>query len=400
MMKSVLLKYFATVCFVGLFAFISPRFVQAQTPEELAMCLQDKGFRMYGKYDCPNCDTEKRYFGESFKYITYIECSQNRELCTSKNITGYPTWEDGNGKFYKGAIPLDILAQLSGCNERNASDIATQSGKTGVLSLLSTHYLVLIFLAGLLSFFAPCCLPLYPAYFSVITGFTFTQLYGLEFGHLRGRVFISSLFFIGGFVGIFTLLGAVSSLVGHLLTLYMPVFLRMSGVFLIVLGIIQLGIFKFHSLEFDYAWKIQRRLMHLGFITSLVTGVAAALSWIPCIGPLLAPVLLLASKSETALQGMYLLFIYGIGVTLPFFLGGLFFPTIFKMMQKYSRIFKIFSRVAGLIVIGFGGLLVFDVYRIFLDTFYRFVDPILIQSFGPFKTVVDAFKDYLLKFSI
>lgn len=83
--------------------------------DALAKCLTEKGAAMYGAEWCSHCNDQKEMFGESFKYITYIECPANEQLCTSKGITGYPTWII-NGKYYSGTQELAKLAELSGCS--------------------------------------------------------------------------------------------------------------------------------------------------------------------------------------------------------------------------------------------------------------------------------------------
>jgi hypothetical protein len=87
--------------------------------DSFAKCLTDKGVKMYGAFWCGHCQNEKKSFGDSWQYIKYIECDPKGEnsqtdLCLSKNIQGYPTWEI-NGKLYPGEQSFDKLAQLSGC---------------------------------------------------------------------------------------------------------------------------------------------------------------------------------------------------------------------------------------------------------------------------------------------
>src|SRR3989338_9064306 len=102
---------------------ITPQTVQAQKgsavePGKLARCLSDNRFTMYGRGGCSACALEKSYFGESFAQVPYVECDlneSNKAICDSKGISAYPTWEDAAGKQYKGAIPLDKLAELAGC---------------------------------------------------------------------------------------------------------------------------------------------------------------------------------------------------------------------------------------------------------------------------------------------
>lgn len=228
------------------------------------------------------------------------------------------------------------------------------------------------FTAGFLSFLAPCLLPLLPTYFSVITGFTFSDLYGLDFGRIRRRVFVSSLFFSLGFSFVFTLLGATGSIIGQVLNAYLPLLLRVSGIFLILLGLVQMGILPLYGPKFDFAWKTQKRLTHLGFVTAVMTGIASALSWIPCVGPFLVPILLLAGQSETTGIGAFLLFVYSLGLTLPFILVGLFFPTLIKSLERHRQAIHRLSLLAGVFLVGFGLILITGRYQEVVLLFNRF----------------------------
>lgn len=359
-----------------LLLFPAPGNVSADSKDDLAQCLSASGFKMYGESGCSACQLQKEYFGDSFRNITYIDCSKFRAVCDSKQLHGFPTWEDSTGKQYRGAIPLDLLGQLSGCN-KSLTPTAISSKPTGkdtfslpVIALPSfsiPEKYIAAFLAGLMSFLAPCLLPLFPAYFSVISGFTFAELYGLNFSRLRGRVFFSSLFFISGFSIVYTILGATGSVVGQLLDTYLSLLLKISGVILVVMGLLQLGVIHIDALRFDFAWNIQKRLTKLGFVSAIATGIAAALSWIPCVGPLLSPILLLSARSETVAQGALLLYIYSLGLSIPFILGGLFFPFVAEKLQQHRTTFRRFSQTAGVFLIIFGILLILEKYKIFID---------------------------------
>lgn len=228
------------------------------------------------------------------------------------------------------------------------------------------------FTSGLLSFLAPCLLPLFPSYFTVITGFTFSDLYGVNFENLRKRVVFSALFFCLGFAVIFTLLGATGSIIGKFLDQQLDLLIRFSGIFLIILGLMQTGVIHMDMLKFDYAWNVQRRLTKLGYATAFITGVAAALSWIPCISPLLSPFILMASRSDTLLSGMGLLFIYSLGLTLPFLIGGYFFPTMVKNIQAHKVLLHRLSLAAGVILIVFGVILLAGQYQYYVGFFQQF----------------------------
>ncbi|MBM3209546.1 cytochrome c biogenesis protein CcdA [Candidatus Shapirobacteria bacterium] len=237
--------------------------------------------------------------------------------------------------------------------------------------------LIAAFSAGLISFFAPCVLPLIPSYFSVITGFTFSDLYGLNFEKIRARVFLSSLFFVFGFVLFFTLLGAVSTSIGRLLQEKLTLLTRLGGLFLIFLGLVQLQVIKFEPLQFDFAWRVQKRLAKLGYLTAFVTGVISGLAWVPCIGPILASILLLASREVTILRGLTLLATFSLGIATPFLLLGLFFPAIFTWIQNQRKLLHYLSLIAGAVLIFFGLVLVLNQYQILINKFFALTGPYL-----------------------
>ena len=238
--------------------------------------------------------------------------------------------------------------------------------------MISFDQAIAAFTSGLLSFLAPCLLPLFPSYFTVITGFTFSDLYGVNFDSLRKRVLISTLFFVLGFSVVFTLLGATGSIVGKFLDQQIDLLIRFSGIFLIVLGLMQTGLIHIDMLKFDYAWNVQRRLTKLGYVTAFVTGIAAALSWIPCISPLLAPFIVMASQSDTVFSGMGLLFIYSLGLTLPFLIGGYFFPNMVKNIQAHKVLLHRLSVAAGVILVIFGIILLAGQYQYYIGFFQQF----------------------------
>lgn len=361
----------------------------AVNPKALTDCLVAKHFVMHGEKECSACAIQKSYFGSWFSRVPYVECDINRALCDQKNIHAYPTWEDASGKQYKGAIPLATLEQLAGC-QSPVTKISTvpQRQETNIPktipvkepaqeypvapparpSILTRTAIISALLAGFFSFFAPCLLPLFPAYFSVITGFTFAELYGLTQEHIRRRIFISSLVFATGFSLIFILIGATGSVIGQFLSTYLPRFVQISGGILIILGFMQMGVIASSSAFFDYAWNIQRRMTRLGLFTAFITGIAAALSWIPCVGPLLSSILLLTAKSTSIGEGTLLLLLYSLGLTIPFILAGIYFPTVLEAYQAHRKAFHLLSRLAGIFLIAYGILLLTGHYQQLLDT--------------------------------
>ena len=82
--------------------------------EQVAKCLTSKDAVMYGASWCGHCAEQKSLFGDAFEFLNYVECTEQQELCTAKNIEGYPTWEI-NGKLYPGVFSLESLAEMAGC---------------------------------------------------------------------------------------------------------------------------------------------------------------------------------------------------------------------------------------------------------------------------------------------
>ncbi|MBP6974824.1 MAG: hypothetical protein KBB54_02665 [Candidatus Pacebacteria bacterium] len=80
-----------------------------------ARCLASKNLTMYGAEWCPHCKKEKNRFGSAFKYVPYVECPDNVQLCLAKGVNGYPTWIDAGGTLYEGEQGLEGLAKISGC---------------------------------------------------------------------------------------------------------------------------------------------------------------------------------------------------------------------------------------------------------------------------------------------
>ncbi|PIZ87351.1 hypothetical protein COX93_01325 [Candidatus Nomurabacteria bacterium CG_4_10_14_0_2_um_filter_30_12] len=83
--------------------------------DEFAQCLASKKLTMYGAVWCPHCKTQKALFGDSFKYVPYIECTETPDLCIAKGIEGYPTWIEEKGQKYDGEQSLEKLSEISNC---------------------------------------------------------------------------------------------------------------------------------------------------------------------------------------------------------------------------------------------------------------------------------------------
>ena len=214
----------------------------------------------------------------------------------------------------------------------------------------------IVFGAGILSFLSPCVLPLVPPYLSYMGGTTFEELQkdGSTGSAAWWRTVITSLFFILGFSTIFVGLGASATLFGELLRSSLSWLTQLAGVIIIVMGLHFLGIFKI-ALLYRQA-KFEGPSKASGPVGGYLLGLAFALGWTPCIGPILAAILPVAASSETAWQGAGLLAVYSAGLGVPFFIAALAvrpFMTFFKNFKKHlglvEKVMGVFLIITGIL---------------------------------------------------
>ncbi len=223
------------------------------------------------------------------------------------------------------------------------------------------------FVAGLLSFLSPCVLPLIPSYITYITGLSFADLQAEHPSHtIRQQTVIHSLLFIAGFTFVFVLLGASATFVGNFLQEHMTAIRRVGGVLIILFGIHLSGLVPIHFLLGERRFTIHRK--PAGYLGSFLVGLAFAAGWTPCIGPILASILMVAATEETVYRGIVLLLAYSMGLAIPFFLASLAmhqFLVFFNRFKKYIRIFEIVTGLFLVIV----GVLVFGNYLSLLSRY-------------------------------
>jgi len=211
------------------------------------------------------------------------------------------------------------------------------------------------FLAGLLSFFSPCVLPLIPAYFTFITGYSLEELTEGNI-EIRKKVILSTISFVLGFSVVFILMGGSASYLGGLIYKYKNLIRIIGGVLIIILGIHLTGVFRIHSLEFEKRIQIQKKPIH--FLGTFIIGMAFGAGWSPCIGPLLGSILIVAGSQETIGQGMVLLGVYSAGLALPFVIISVFINFLLVFMKRATRVLKYVNVVAGILLILVGLVLV------------------------------------------
>jgi cytochrome c-type biogenesis protein len=210
------------------------------------------------------------------------------------------------------------------------------------------------FLAGIVSFLSPCVLPLVPGYVSLISGASVEELQQKD-RKLLNKVLLHSLMFILGFTVVFVTLGAAATSVGHLFRIYKKQLTWIAGIVIIIFGLHLTGILKIKALYAD------KRLHSAGSGKSawgaFVVGFAFAFGWTPCIGPILTLILTAAGNADTVTKGILLLFIYSLGLAVPFMLTSLGIDRFLVFYGKFRRSLNIVEIGSGVVMIILGVLI-------------------------------------------
>jgi cytochrome c-type biogenesis protein len=212
------------------------------------------------------------------------------------------------------------------------------------------------FLAGILSFLSPCVLPLVPGYISFISGLSLEELSRQDerTHHSIFRVLIGALSFIVGFSLVFILLGASATLLGRFMQQYLIWFKRIGGIVIIFFGLHMLQLINIPFLHYQKKFQVKQNLSFNMFLTPFLIGFAFAFGWTPCIGPILAAILVYAGTQETVSKGIKLLSFYSAGLAIPFLFTALAVNQFYKMTGIIKKYFSTIEKVGGylLIIIG------------------------------------------------
>jgi cytochrome c-type biogenesis protein len=233
------------------------------------------------------------------------------------------------------------------------------------------------FAAGVISFLSPCVLPLVPAYVAHLTGVSSAP----EATAGRRETMTHALAFVAGFGLVFTAIGASAGLAGSLLIDQLPTLEKIAGVFLIILGLNLMGVLRLPWLYRTYQLgsgtfgtpayagaavtataTLETRSTALSYARSIGLGSAFAVSWTPCIGPVLGTIIGLAATSSTVHQGAYLLLAYSAGLGLPFLIAGFALGRVTETLRRFHRFLPALE-------VGTGALIVVVGILVFLNEF-------------------------------
>jgi cytochrome c-type biogenesis protein len=214
----------------------------------------------------------------------------------------------------------------------------------------ATLGVAIAFTAGVLSFLSPCVLPLVPSYIGFVTGLSLEDM-----TRARRVALVHSLLFVLGFTAIFVALGAGATALGVLLAAYREWIGRVGGVLLIVFGLVLLEVIRVPALARDR--RIYLADKPVGYLGSILVGIAFGAGWTPCIGPVLGGILSLASASASMGRGVGLLLAYSAGLAIPFLLASLAIERFLETFTRLRSRLVWISRLSGALLIVVGVLL-------------------------------------------
>ncbi|MGI6246996.1 MAG: cytochrome c biogenesis CcdA family protein [Pseudochelatococcus sp.] len=198
--------------------------------------------------------------------------------------------------------------------------------------------------AGLLSFLSPCVLPLVPPYVTFLTGTTLDTLAERQDAGVTRRAFFASLLFVAGFSTVFVLLGATASALGQAVRQYIDVLGTLAGIFIIVMGLHFLGVFRLNLLYREARVQVDKPA---GLWGAYVMGLAFAFGWTPCIGPILAAILTVAGSGDSVARGASLLAVYSLGLGIPFVATAFAMKPLVAFIKRMRTRFALVEKVMG-----------------------------------------------------
>ena len=205
--------------------------------------------------------------------------------------------------------------------------------------------------AGVLSFLSPCVLPLVPPYLTFIAGTTIEDIVDEGAQRARRDVLFAALLFVAGFSTVFVSLGATASVFGQLVRANLHILSIAAGVAIIAMGLHFLGVFKLHFLYREKRMEVEKPV---GLWGAYVMGLAFAFGWTPCIGPILAAILAVASSEDTVARGAGLLAVYSLGLGVPFLAAALAIEPFMNFIKKFRAHFGKVEKIVGVALVATG----------------------------------------------
>jgi cytochrome c-type biogenesis protein len=220
-----------------------------------------------------------------------------------------------------------------------------------------TFGVLIAFSAGLLSFLSPCVLPLIPSYVTFITGLSLDDVQ-----HARKAALIHGSLFVLGFTLIFLAMGAGATMLGQVLIQNRDWISRVGGVVIIVFGLYLLGVLNIGFLSRERHFHVADK--PVGYLGTMVVGIAFGAGWTPCLGPILGSILLYTGTQADLGRGMLLLFAYSLGLAVPFLISAIAIERFTVFFQKMRKQMMWISRISGAVMIVIGVMLVTNYFTV------------------------------------
>lgn len=220
--------------------------------------------------------------------------------------------------------------------------------------------ILVAFVAGFVTFFASCLLPLVPTYLAYLSG---VSLSSSEATSQRWGIVRVALAFVLGFITTFVILGMLMNQFAPLVAQYRGIANRVAGLLFMTLGLYMLGVFKSTTFSKEIKLDVHTWFREYKYIHAFLTGVAFGFGWTPCIGPVLAVILVWSAKQASMASGVLLLVTYGLGLGLPFVLVAAGFEKLLPLLKKYSRVSQYVMYLSGVVVFLAGALFFFGEFQ-------------------------------------
>lgn len=235
------------------------------------------------------------------------------------------------------------------------------------------------FIAGLLTFLAPCTLPLVPGFLAFISGVSAKDLDDPnKKAAAKKTILFNAFMYVLGFSIIFILLGSIFGGAGSLLGQHRLVLAKVGGVFVIFFGLYLMNFFNLPGLRKIFLFLYKEHHFNLASkltpgkpSSSFIFGATFAFGWTPCVGPILGSLLVLATDSGTFLQGAFLLAVFSIGLAVPFMLLALGLGKAAQYISKISKYLSIISFIGGAFLVFLGYLILTNNLIVWVGTFYQ-----------------------------
>lgn len=218
------------------------------------------------------------------------------------------------------------------------------------ISLDGSNITVLVaFVAGFITFFASCLVPLVPTYLAYISG---VSLATMKKENHRLVVFRAALLFVLGFVTTFVVMGLTLQRFAVVFAAYRDSMSRLAGLLFVFMGLLLLGTFKkIRLVNGEVRFDIQKFFVGNTHLHAIFTGVAFGFAWSPCIGPVLAVILYWSASQATATKGFLMLLAYGLGLGVPFLLTAVGFDRIMKVVSLHPAWTKRVTQISAVIIV-------------------------------------------------